>query len=172
MQRRRAAAILFPMPTHTTILRSLLVTAAASLATGCSLHSTATDWNGVVGMNGQPIHVRTTTNIGLNLGIVLPVLGNTSIGEMIDESTAEIARTGSNKVRVYQTTAENYWYGFPPLTWIFTPVITTVSVDYEPSAQELEEIAKERAAFRASQDERSRGDNRHVIPDRRPEEGR
>lgn len=160
------------MPNRRNQLRPVLLLAAASLATGCSLHSTATEWNGVVGTNGQPIHVRTTTNIGLNLGIVLPVLGNTSIGEMIDEATEEIARTGSNKVRVYQTTAENYWYGFPPLTWILTPVITTVSVDYEPSARELEEVAAERAKFRADQDARSHGDNRHLIPDRKPEDRR
>lgn len=139
------------------------------LATGCSLHSTATEWNGVVGENGRPIFVRTTTNIGLNVGIVLPVLGSTSIGEMVDEATEEIARYGSDKVRVYQTTSENYWYGFPPLTWIFTPVITTVSVDYEPSEKERAEVARDKGEQAVRQAERNRGDNSHVIPDRRPD---
>ena len=38
---------------------------------------------------------------------------------------------GGDNVRVFQAATENYWYGFPPFTWIVTPVISTVAADYE-----------------------------------------
>ena len=65
------------------------------------------------------------------------MLGDTSIDEMVDVTTAEIARFDSDGVRVIQTTAENYWYGFPPFTWIVTPVITTIAIEYNPSPAEM-----------------------------------
>ena len=52
--------------------------------------------------------------------------------------------------RMIESSTENYWYGFPPFTWILTPVITTVTADYEPSpdvlAKDLAEQEKEKAA--------------------------
>ncbi len=149
------------------ILRPAAAAALALVATGCSLHSTATRWNGRTGPDGEPVFVRTTTNIGLNVGVILPVLGSTTIDEMIDESTLSIAEHGSDRVRVFQTTAENYWYGVPPLTWILTPVITEVSVEYRPSAAELAAVAAADAGFDRRQQERVQGDDRHVIPEPR-----
>jgi hypothetical protein len=109
----------------------------------CTLHDTSTRWNGRVGIGGKQIFVKTSTNIGFNLGIVLPVLGNITTDRMIDAATAEIARDGSNHLRVIQTTSENYWYGFPPFTWIVTPVITEVAIEYQPSPIELARVANE-----------------------------
>ena len=65
---------------------------------------------------------------------------------MIDELTEEISEEDGDKVRIIQSSSENYWYGFPPVTWILTPVITTVAADYEPSDTVLAET-------RAEQDE-------------------
>jgi hypothetical protein len=106
-----------------------------------------------VGPDGHPVYVRRVTNVGLNLGFVLPVLGNTTIDEMIDESTEAIAELGSDHVRVIASSSENYWYGFPPLTWFLTPVITDVTVEYRPSLAEISKVAaadalmKKRAAL-------------------------
>lgn len=108
------------------------------LAGGCSFHSTASHWNGRVGGDGKPIFVQTTTNVGLNVFIALPLAGSTTIDRMLDTTTAAIAERDSDRVRVIQTDSENYWYGFPPFTWILTPVITDVAVEYEPSKQEID----------------------------------
>ena len=108
------------------------------LLAGCSFHSTATHWNGRIGADGAPIFVQTTTNVGLNALIVLPLLGSTTIDAMLDVTTGEIAARDSDRLRVIQTDSTNYWFGFPPFTWILTPVITDVAVEYQPSAQELE----------------------------------
>jgi hypothetical protein len=101
---------------------------------GCAFHSTATRWNGRVGPNGEPVHVKSTSSVGLNVFILFKLIGGTNIEGMIDELTAEIAAEEGDKVRIIQSSSENYWYGFPPFTWILTPVITTVAADYEPSA--------------------------------------
>jgi hypothetical protein len=107
------------------------------LLCACSFHSTATHWNGRTDAEGKPVFVQTTTNVGLNALIILPLFGSTTIDAMLDTTTEEIAKRDSNRVRVIQSTSENYWYGFPPFTWILTPVITDVAVEYEPSAKEL-----------------------------------
>ena len=118
-------------------LRAALLAAIAALPAACSLSSTATHWNGRVGVEGQPIFVETTVNVGFNLGIIIPFLGNTTMDSMINVTSGEIAEKGGNRLRVIQTSSENYWYGFPPFTWIVTPVVTDVGIEYEPSAREL-----------------------------------
>ncbi len=120
---------------------------ALPLLAGCSFHSSATHWNGVVGQDGNPIFVKSTTNVAMNVLVVVPIVGRTTIDEMMDESTAAIAEHGSNYVRVIETSNENYWYGFPPFTWLLTPVITTVNVEYRPSPQEIAAAMAEDANF-------------------------
>ena len=132
-------------------LRSLL--AACVFATGCTLPSTSTRWNGLVGPAGKPVYVKSHTNLGINLGIFIPFLGATTLPKEIDMLTQEIEGEKGDFVRMIETSKENYWYGFPPFTWILTPVITTVTADYEPSPdllandrarQEMEKAAKQK----------------------------
>lgn len=144
--------------------------AAAALllaSTACSFHSTATRWNGLYDADGKPVFVKTTTNVGFNLLVLLPILGNTTIESMIDETTLEIAEEGGRRVRLVQTGAENYWYGWSPFTWIITPVVTDVVLEYEPSPAEIEKARAANEEFQQRQAQRARRDNTHVIPDRR-----
>lgn len=137
------------------------------LTTACSFHSTATRWNGMYDADGKPVFVKTTTNVGFNLLILLPILGNTTIDSMIDETTAEIANEGGSRVRLVQSGAENYWYGWSPFTWIITPVVTDIAIEYEPSQAEIDKAKAENAALQQRHQARAHGDNSHVIPDRR-----
>lgn len=137
------------------------------LSTSCSFHSTATHWNGLRDADGKPVFVKTTTNIGLNLLVILPLLGNTSIDSMLDETTAEIAKEGGDRVRVIQSGAENYWYGWSPFTWILSPVVTDVALEYEPSAAEINKVMAERVAFDSRQTARRDEDHSHIVPDKR-----
>ena len=118
----------------------------ASLAS-CAFHSTANRWHETVGPNGEPVYLKSTTSVGLNLFIIFGLFGKTDTVGMIDELTGEIASEGGDRVRIVQSTTENYWYGFPPLTWILTPVITNVAAEYEPDpevrAADLAEQAQE-----------------------------
>lgn len=135
------------------------------LATGCSLHSTATHWNGRVGPDGKPVFIQTSTNLGINLGIVIPFLGNITLDTMVDESTGSIAATGGDHVRTIESSSENYWYGFPPFTWIITPVIKTVSMEYQPTPAALQQAEQERQQQdTAAQRRRDTEDTSHVVP--------
>ena len=116
----------------------LFALAASALLASCAFHTTATQWHGLVGVDGKPIFVKGTTNVGINLFILLPLFGNVTIDTMLDETAGEIAKSGSNGIRVIQTNAEVYWYGFPPFTWIVTPVVTNVAIEYHPSQAELD----------------------------------
>ncbi len=113
-------------------------------ATGCTFYSVATHWNGRVGPEGEPIHYATVTKVGINLLILIPFLGATNIDSMVDVITEEVQRRGGNVVRVVQSSNGNYWYGWSPLTWIITPVVSTIAVDYQPSEEELERYRLER----------------------------
>ena len=99
---------------------------------GCAYHSTARNWNGLTGSDGNPTYYKTTTKVGLKLFVAIPFIGNNSIDGMIDTLTSEIAGAKGDHVRIVQGSNENYWYGFPPFTWILTPVLTTVAAEYTP----------------------------------------
>ena len=114
-------------------------------AGACTWHTTATRWNGRVGENGKPVFVKVTTNVGLNLAVVIPAVGNITINEMVDENTKAIADAGGDRVRVVETAVENYWYGVPPVSWFFTPVITEVVIEYEPTEAEIRKAREEDA---------------------------
>jgi hypothetical protein len=120
--------------------RVLSVALVLAMTTACSFHSVATHWNGRIGHDGHPVYVRQVTNVGVNLAIIVPLFGNITIDDMIDESTFAIADKGSDHVRVIESSSENYWHGFPPFTWFLTPVITEVTVEYRPSEQEIAEV--------------------------------
>ena|SRR5215831_14977196 len=114
---------------------------------GCTFSSTANRWHGRVGPDGKMVYVKTHTNIGFNLLIIIPVLGRTSIPTEIDKLTDDIASEDGDTVRMVESSTENLWYGFAPVTWVVTPVITTVSGEYHPSpevlARDLDEQARE-----------------------------
>ena len=130
-------------------LRTIVSLALLLPLGACKFTSTATHWNGLYGPDGKPVYVKTNTNIGVNLLIFIPFLGSTTLPTQIDKLTGEIADEKGSSVRMIESTSENYWYGFAPVTWIVTPVITTVSADYHPSpeaiAKEQAEEAKEKA---------------------------
>lgn len=102
------------------------------ILSGCAFHSTAKDWNGLTGSDGKPSYYKTTTKVACKLFVVIPFIGDTSIDGMVDDLTMEIAEAKGNHVRIVQGSNENYWYGFPPFTWILTPVLTTVAAEYTP----------------------------------------
>jgi len=115
-------------------LRPLLCALLASVCLhGCAYHNTAEGWNGRVGFDGQPVFYTHTTKVGMNLFVVIPVFGETDVDGLVSEVTDHIAQRGGDHVRLVEGDSENYWYGFPPITWIFTPVTSTVAAEFRPS---------------------------------------
>jgi hypothetical protein len=112
--------------------------------------STAKQWNGRVGPNGKPVYVKSHTNIGGNFLIFIPLFGSTTVPTQIDGLTREIEKEKGDIVRMVESSSDNYWYGWPPFTWVLTPVVTTARAEYEPSpdilAKDRAEQEKEKAA--------------------------
>jgi hypothetical protein len=152
-------------PARMQIRLRLAIVLAAGAASGCSFHSTATHWHSRVGIDGRPVYLITTTIYGINLLVMLPLVGDTSTDTVIEHATAEIAGLGNDHVRVVQTANANYWYAIPPLTWLVSPVMGSVSLEYVPSAKalqataDLDRLQAERATVRREQD------HSHVIPE-------
>ena len=119
------------------LARALLLAALCLLGTSCTFSSTATRWHKRVGPDGKAVYVKSHTNVGFNLFIGIPLFGATSLPAEIDYLTEEIADEKGDVVRMVESASENYWYGFPPFTWVLTPVITTVTADYHPAADVL-----------------------------------
>jgi hypothetical protein len=129
-------------------LLSLLL--ALSFATGCTMTSTSKQWNNRVGENRKPVYVKSHTNVGMNFLIFIPCLGRTTLPKQINKLTQDIETENGDVVRMIESSSENYWYGYPPFSWVLTPVITTVTADYEPSpdmlAKDLAEQESKKAA--------------------------
>ena len=126
---------------------SLILLAGWTLS-GCAFSSMAKDWNGLSGLDGKSTYYMTTTKVGLNLFIGVPFLGDMGITGLTRDLTRDIKGEGGENVRVVQGSSENYFYGWPPFTWIVTPVLSTVSAEYDPDkttyAKEQEEIRKKK----------------------------
>jgi len=127
----------------------LSLIAAFVFTTGCA--STSKQWNARVGPNSKPVYVKSHTNVGVNLVIFIPFIGMTTLPKEIDKLTKDIAAEKGDVVRLIESSKENYWYGFPPFTWILTPVITTVTADYEPSTEVLAKDLAEQEAKKAAE---------------------
>ncbi|MEL6432084.1 MAG: hypothetical protein AAFU73_21910 [Planctomycetota bacterium] len=110
--------------------RSLPPLAALALSS-CTLHSVATDFNGVDGVRGVPVEYQTTSTWALNGLFVFPLIGNASKATVIDEFTKEAAARGASRQRIVQTSSLTYWFIFPPLSFFIHPVNTTVEGDVE-----------------------------------------
>ncbi len=112
----------------------LLTVIALSFAS-CASHRTAYRWNGLVGIDDKPIFFTSTNRPAIKLFVAIPFIGNSNMAGLIEDVTAHIAEQGGNHVRVVQGGSTNYWFAFPPLTWIFTPVIARVDAEWRPSAE-------------------------------------
>jgi hypothetical protein len=74
----------------------------------------------------------TATKVGVRLLIVVPFLGDMGISGLTRDLTRKIKEEGGNQVRIVQGDSEAYFYGWPPFTWIVTPVVSTVAAEYYP----------------------------------------
>jgi len=59
---------------------------------GCAFRSTAKDWNGLKGLDGQPTYYTTTTKVGMKLLIAIPFLGDMGIAGLTKDLTEDIKK--------------------------------------------------------------------------------
>lgn len=81
--------------------------------------------------------VQTSTFVGCKVFVLLDFLGDTSVDAMIDAASRRIAADAGGRLRLVETETNNYWYALPPLSWLFSPVLASVSIEYRPSPAAL-----------------------------------
>jgi hypothetical protein len=118
-------------------MRVALLLSMLPLLGGCAFSSTARQWNTRVGPQGEAVYYKNTSKVGFNLLVFVPFLGDLGVNGIVRDLTEHIEEESGDVVRIVQGSTENYWYGWPPFTWILTPVITTVAAEYRPSEEEL-----------------------------------
>ena len=118
----------------------LLLTLGTS---GCAFHETARNWSGLSGADDKPTYYMTATKVGFKLLIVVPFLGDMGISGLTRALTKRIREEGGNEVRIVQGNSEAYFYGWPPFTWVLTPVVSTVAAEYHPTYEGYEKIEEE-----------------------------
>ncbi|MFW6255945.1 MAG: hypothetical protein ACOC54_03920 [Candidatus Sumerlaeota bacterium] len=116
------------MKTRIAVMMSLLVLALVFLA-ACSFTSTASDFNGLNGPEGQPVKHMSTTNVGINLLFSIPILGKATMPKTVEALTAKAKTEGASQVRIVQSGSTPLWYVFPPFSFVVHPVITNVAAD-------------------------------------------
>ena len=121
------------------ILSCFIIVFVSLMLCSCATHGTADHWNDLVGQSGDPVHLDSTTKVGFNFLVIIPFAGRNNIDGMVREATRNIREKGGDYVRVIQGDSENYWYGLPPFTWILTPVVSTLVVEYRPGQGEAME---------------------------------
>jgi len=104
---------------------ALLVALAVGLAPSCVTHSHAEDFNGVQGPRGLPVEFQETTTYALHLLFVVPLLGDASRENTVEEFTKEASDRGATRVYMESTSSSTYWYIFPPLSFFIHPVATS-----------------------------------------------
>ncbi len=128
----------------------IAIISLSQIISGCAIHSTARDWNDLSGVDDSHRYYRTTTRVGMNLLVGIPLFGDTSIDRMVKDLTESISAEDGSRVRIVEGKRENYWYGFTPVTWIFTPVKYTVAAEYTPDEKryldDQEQIRAKKAA--------------------------
>ena len=120
-------------------MRSLFAVLFLSLAaSGCTLHTHASDFSGVAGIRGEPIEYQVTTSWSLRGLYVFDLWGDASTESTIAEFTEEASQRGATRIDVTQSKTSVYWYMLPPISFFICPVATYVQGNVEGSAATLE----------------------------------
>jgi hypothetical protein len=94
----------------------------------CSTTEQTRLFNQTITNQGKPKYYQTTTNFGIHFFIgVSPIsksTGNASFESTLDSYTNEAKKAKCNKVNIFHKETTRLWYILPPLTIIFTPIIT------------------------------------------------
>lgn len=111
-----------------------LVLACLALLSSCTTHTHVTKFNGVNGLRGEPIEFQKTSKWSLNFLFLFGIVGDSSLESTVDAFTREASARSGTRVRISQTSSTTYWYIFPPLSFLFHPVVHTVEGDVEGGA--------------------------------------
>jgi len=111
--------------TRLPLLLALLCTAA------CTVTTRVTDLHGMPNTDGRRFELWQTSCYAMNLLFVIPIpfVGDDGIEHTVSELTEAAEAAGTGGVRIVQHEADNLWWIFPPLSFVFTPVVGRVTAE-------------------------------------------
>ncbi|MFH0793984.1 MAG: hypothetical protein V2A74_08130 [bacterium] len=102
------------------------------LCAACSVTRKATDFNGLSTPDGKPIAHLYTSNLAIHLLAIQPVVGNASLKATVADFTRAAKKENATKVRIVQSSVFPWWFIFPPISFVLTPVSSNVAGDALP----------------------------------------
>lgn len=102
------------------------------LCTSCTTTRRATTFNGISTPDGKPIAHLSTSNMAIHFLATQPLLGNATLDGTLDDFTRAAREENATKVRIVQSSVMNWWFIFPPFSFVLTPVSSNVAGDVLP----------------------------------------
>lgn len=97
--------------------------------TGCASTKHAKDFNGLTTPDGNAYHLNTSKYALHFFFGLFPLIGDASIEQTVSDFTAAAKEDGAAQVRIVHSDKFNWWFIFPPFTFLLTPVSTNVIGD-------------------------------------------
>lgn len=114
--------------------RLLTLTLASALLSGCAFTTRAADTNGMTDNNGKAFTHQSTSIVALHwlFGAAGPLVQDASLENTVATFTADAKAAGDSEARIVQSDKTVWWWVFPPLSFIVTPVTSEVAGDTRP----------------------------------------
>lgn len=97
--------------------------------TGLILTKHAQNYNGLTTPHGNATYLSTSKYALHFLFGVFPFLGDATITQTVADFTSAAKEEGASQVRIVQSNKNNWWFIFPPFTFLLTPVSANVAGD-------------------------------------------
>ena len=99
--------------------------------TSCSFHTHANKFNGIPGVNGEPVEYQQTNTWALHGLWIFPLIEDATLENSVNEFSLEAKKRGATRINIEETSSFTYWFVFPPFSFFVHPVNTTVSGNVE-----------------------------------------
>lgn len=111
-------------------LLSVNVLFAALFLVGCSSTAKAPDFNGLSTPGGKPVAHVSSSNIALHTMFGKnPLVGDASLEKTVSDFTAAARASGAKNVQIVQSKVTKWWFVYPPISFLITPVTSNVAGD-------------------------------------------
>jgi len=113
------------------MFRSISLLAVLVLCTACVSTNVGTELNGMTDNDGEDFVHQETNLIGLHwvFGALGPAIGDASFENAVNEFSAAASADGRSQSRITTSETSNWWWVFPPFSFILTPITSRVGGD-------------------------------------------
>jgi len=107
---------------------SIALVCTLLFAINCTSTKTAKRFSNIDTPDGRPATFQSTTNLGVNLFIVVyEVYDKASLDNTVNDFTLAAKKDRASKHMITNTSCNPWWFIFPPFSLVITPISCTVS---------------------------------------------